>query len=146
MTDPQVIDVLNELLAREQRSWPARLFESTVFVSQLSVQDLRLVESMNRMATEHARWLAELILALGGTPGPRIDDVTTADLHFQELHHLLPRLVHEHELLVRRYTVAAERVTSEPQAAQLVTRILERHQQSLEQLQERLQDNPAPAE
>ncbi len=144
MAEPTVLDVLNELLAAEQRSLPVRMFESTVFVSPLSVEQCADVERMARISREHDAWLSELILELGGALGPRIGDVTSADLHFQELHHVVPRLVHAQETLIDLYVAAAQRVAGEPKARELLERIIARHRQALDVLRPASSEAGAP--
>ena len=131
-----VVAILNELLTLEQRSLAPRLLESTVFVSDLSVAAFSLVQRMAQATGDHTAALTKLILDCGGSPGPRSPSVATADLHFQELQHVLPRFIADQEAFVRRYTTAAERLSGEPRALALVTRILQRHQQDLEKLGE----------
>ena len=125
------IDILNELLAWERGSLVARLAESGVFVSRPAVADLEALQSMARKTTEHVQWLSEAIMHLGGTPGFRFADASTGDLHYLELHHVLPRLISDREALIRKYTTASQRLAEEPAAASLVQRVLERHRESL---------------
>jgi hypothetical protein len=135
MNEQAIVDILNEVLALEQCSLATRLMESTVFVSRPSVDDWNTVRRMARASEEHGAWLADAILQLGGVPGPRVSDVTSADLHFQELHHVLPRLIADREALVHKLMLAAQRVSAEPRAAEPVQRILRRHQEELASLQ-----------
>jgi hypothetical protein len=136
-----VVAILDELLTLEQRSLAPRLLESTVFVSDLSVAAFGLVQRMAHATGDHAAALTKLILDCGGSPGPRGSSVTTADLHFQELQRVLPRLIADEQALIRKYAIAAQRLSDELRASALVTRILQRHQQDLEKLHELL---PAP--
>ena len=127
MNAQNTIGVLNELLASEQSSLALRLLESTVFVSQLSVEDLSTVKRMARASEEHGAKLADLIIQLGGVPGLRVGDTRSADLHYQELHRALPRLVSDREALVKKYERAAEFVAADPRAARLVAELLGGH-------------------
>ncbi len=127
MTQPATADILNELLNAEQGSVGPRLFESTLFVSRLAVEDLVTVRKIARECRDHCGWLTELILDLGHTPWPRVNDPRSADLHFQELRQVLSRLTADLEDLIRKYTLAAARVTDEPRATPLITRIIERY-------------------
>lgn len=135
MNDASLITVLNELLAAEQRNLAPRLFESTLFVSRLDVEAYDVVRTMAQACREHCAALTELILDLGGQPAPRTGDVTTADLHFLELHYVLPRLIADQRFLERKYAVAAPGVAAEPDAAALVSRVLDRHRRDLERIQ-----------
>lgn len=134
MEDQATVAVLNELLALERRNLAARLLESTVFISRLSVENLNLVRRMAQASAEHGAWLAEAITELDGVPGPRHDDVHTADLHYLDLRHVLPRLTTDHENLIRKYTLAAARIASRPKADTVVSHILKRHQEALSSL------------
>ena len=130
MTEPMIIDVLNELLAAERSAPAHRLIESTVFVSRAAAEDIFVVRRMTEQSQEHAAWLTEVILQLGGSPGLRVGDMTSAGLHFQELRSAMPYLLTQSEGLVRKYTVAAARVSSESQAVDVVGKILARHKEN----------------
>lgn len=134
MHGAQVVAILNELLSLEQSSLARRLLEATVSVSSTSVPALRLVQRMSTAAREHGAALAKLILDFGGIPAPRRDFITSADLHFQDLQHVLPRLVADQEAIVRNYTLAAQHLSDEPRALAVVTRILQQHQQDFQSL------------
>ena len=136
-----IVAILDELLTLEQRSLAPRLLESTVFVSDLSVAAFDVVRRMAHATGDHTAALTKLILDSGGIPGPRSSSLATADLHFQELQHILPRLVADQRASIRQYTLASQRLSDEPRALALVTRILQRHQQDLEKLREL---SPAP--
>lgn len=132
----QVVAILNELLTLEQRSFAPRLLEATVSVSSQSVSVLVLVQRMTAATRDHGAALAKLILDLGGTPAPRCYLIATADLHFQDLLHVVPRFFADQEAAVRSYTLAAQRLSDEPRALAVVTRILQQHQQDLQSLRE----------
>jgi len=141
MNAPSVLSVLNELLTRESQSLAPRLFESTVFVSRLSVADHLAAQRIAEANARHGSALAGLITDLGGVPGPRTGNVLTADLHFQELHYVLPRLIANHEALIASYRLAAQRVTGEPTAVKLLAEILSQHEHELADLRG-LMDKP----
>lgn len=134
MMAPSVTDVLNELLVRETQSLAPRLFESAVFVSRLSVRGHRIVQRMAQANARHASSLAAMIVRLGGVPGPRAGNLLTADLHFQELRAVVPRLVANQDALVASYRGATGRVSTEPRAARLVAEILAEHERDLADL------------
>ena len=136
MDTQTVVDLLNELLANEQRTPAHRLLESNVIVSRVAMDGLGPVQAMARASREHTAWLTELILELDGAPGLRFGDPTSADLHYQELHHALPRLVREHQALIRKYELASERLAGEPEAQEVVERILARHRKLLSALEQ----------
>ncbi len=132
--DAPVITVLNELLAAEQQSLAFRLFESAMFLSRLDVEAYDVVRSMADAAQDHGEALTKLILELGGEPAPRTGDVTTADLHFLELHYVLPRLISEQQRIQKACSVAASRLSTIPRCAAVIARVLDRHRQDLEKL------------
>ena len=118
----------------EQRSLCARLVESTLFVSQLAMEELAVVQRMADAAQRHAERLAQAILARGGVPGPRSQDVRSGDLHFQDLRNLLPRLAEDRRLLIKKCTLAQERIDGDVDASALIGRIAENHRLELETL------------
>ena len=137
MDTQAIVDILNELLAFEQRNMVPRVLESTVFISRLSVETMNVVQEMARASAENGAWLADAIRELGGVVGgPRMTDTTSADLHYQDLHHVLPRLVADREALLHRYELVARRMGAEPRAVEAVQRILRRHQEELARLQQ----------
>ncbi len=131
MESEKVCAILNELLAGELRATAPRILESTVYISQLAVAQLPVAQRIARQTHSNGEALTELILDLGGAPGPPMPHAATAHLHFQDLHRLLPALIDDHERLIRKYEIAAERVASEPRIQEVVTRILQRHREEL---------------
>ncbi len=121
------VAILNELLALEERGLPARMLESTVFVSQVSVEDSTMVSRMADAQREHCAWLSEAIIDNGGVPGPRVGDATSADLHFQDIHRLMPRLAADREAIVAKYALAVDCLSEFPEVAGLISRIQARH-------------------
>ena len=136
MDTQTVVDLLNELLANEQRAPAHRLLESNITLSRVAMDGLGPVQAMARASREHMEWLTELILELDGAPGLRFGDPTSADLHYQELHHALPRLVREHQALIRKYELASDRLAGEPEAQEVVQRILAHHREHLSTLEQ----------
>ena len=126
--------VLAELLACEQRAITPRLFESTVFVSKMGVGAWDVAQRMVRRNAEHQALLADLIFARGGQPGPREQDLHSADLHFQQLSRVLPRLVADHERLIRVYRSAQRHVSGDPVVAERVGKMLAAHEADLKSL------------
>lgn len=134
MDSQTIVAILNELLAAEQSSVLARVNESTVFVSRLSAEDSNKVGKMAAAQREHCAWLSESILAQRGTLEPRVHDVTSGDLHFQDLHHVMPRLIADREAIIAKYKLAVDRLSAEPAVVGLISRILARHQDELTSL------------
>ncbi len=135
MPTETTLAVLNELLAAEHGNLAPRLFESTVFVSPLTVEAHEVVRGMVEAAREHCAALTSLIRELGGEPWPRGLDAATADLHYQRLNHLLPRLIAAHQTLLRTYKIAAGSVGEKRRAVELIERIIDRHEADLRMLQ-----------
>lgn len=131
MDRSSVVDILNELLAIEQQNIARRMLESTVFITSPAIKDWAVVQRTARASRDHEASLVEAILAFGGAPGLRVGSANTADLHYQELHHSLPRLVAWFEDAINTYTHGAKRVETEPEAGRVVSEILECHRQEL---------------
>ena len=146
MNAHDVIDILNELLAREQGQLAVRLAESTLFVSPQSVDEHLVVQRMTTDSLDHCKCLVAAITEFGGSPAHRPGHVDSADLHFQELHHVIPRLLVDHESLIQSYRRAAQRLAVEPRAAEVVGKILARHQADLDALRQLRTAPPAPPE
>ncbi len=127
-------DVLAELLVQEQRLPARRLLEATLFVPRRAMSQSEIVQRIARDSAEHAVWLADAMTDLGGVSIPYADDATTADMHFQDITFVLPRLRVALEDLVSVYNRAAAFVGDEPHAAETVARILTRHRTHLSEL------------
>ena len=132
--DRKTIDIVQELLAAEQASVVLRLAESTVFVSPLSAPQALAVRRIASEINEHSAWLVDLLTHAGQSPGPRIGDLSSADLHFQEVSYALPRVTADVEHLTRLCERAAQRST-DPTLAPVVARMTQRHRKHLETLQ-----------
>ena len=135
MGTDRTVDILNELLALEQRSLAPRLLESTAFVDGASAGDLTNVQRIGQASKEHSAWLANMIISLGGVPGFCCGDLGTADMHYLDLRYTLPSFVADRESLIKKYELAARRIGDEPRASDLMQRILQRHRQELTLLQ-----------
>ena len=96
------------------------------FVSQLAVNQFVAVRRMGDSSRDACARLTRTILDLGAAPLLPRPDVRSADLHYQDLQHVLSRLGENVEARSRRYSLAAERLVGEPQAVALVANILER--------------------
>ncbi len=138
MDSPSPVAILNELLVLEERGLPARVLESTVFVSQVSVEDSTMVSRMADAQREHCAWLSAAIVESGGVPGPRTANATSADLHFQDIRCLMPRLAADRQAIVAKYALAVESLAALPEVAGLISRIQARHRDELATLKEAL--------
>lgn len=127
-----VIAILNELLAAEQRSVALRFSESILFVSPLHARNDLLIQEIAKQNREHAGWLTETVLELGSAPGIPVGDINSGDLHFCDLRMVAERLVSDLRHLARLYEMAAQHVSADPVAAEVVARILARHINNLD--------------
>lgn len=134
MTEEAVANVLNALLAAEQQAIAPRLFESEVFVSGASVAEVRLAERLVAQSRSNQAALAGRILDLGGEPGPRCGNTTSGDLHYLEIHSVLPRVIADYSRLVNKYRLAVARVAGDTASAALVTRLTAVHEHELQSL------------
>ncbi|HUU83274.1 MAG TPA: hypothetical protein VM243_07195 [Phycisphaerae bacterium] len=127
-------DILNELLVGEYRALLPRLIEARAFITADRTADF---ENVRRMAADRDRCMARLvetIIALGGEPGPRSSDMTSACFHYNELPVLLPRVIADEEALCRKYVRAVHALSDCEQAAEVVADIAGRHRVHLELL------------
>ncbi len=135
MTNPAVGEILNELLALEQRSIVSRLVESNVFVARTAVEELFALRRLAQWNREHCQKLSQLILDLGGLPGPRGYESSSADLHYLGLRHVLPRIEADLQQIIRRYQLATMRMSGDTPAFKLIQEILQHHEESLRIIQ-----------
>ncbi len=131
----KTIDIVQELLAAEQASIALRLAESTVFVSPVSAPDSAALGRIADEINEHSAWLADLLTRAGRSPGPRFSDLSTADLHFQEISFALPRLIADLTRLAQLCERAATGVATDQTVAPVVARMTQRHRKHLETLE-----------
>lgn len=125
--NPAVIAVLNALIRAERAGIGPRLVEAGVFVEDRSEKVYALVDLLAQAAAEHAADLSRLVLERGRTPPAHAVDLRLADVHFQEVGHLLPRIAAEEEELLRKYDRALGLLKDDPEAADVVTRLRDRH-------------------
>lgn len=133
--DRKTIDIVQELLAAEQASIALRLAESTLFVAPPSAAEASALGRIAGEMNEHSAWLADLLTAAGQSPGPRVSDLSTADLHFQEISFALPRLTADLTRLAHLCERAATEVATDQTVAPVVARMTERHRKHVETLE-----------
>ena len=141
MANDQPSDILGELMTLEHNHLARRLLESTVFIPDACVADLRLVQRLAESSRRHEGELAGLIQERGGAVPLRRPDVDSADLHFQDLGSAMPRLIAAQEALVRAFVEATHRLGGDA-ACSAVSLMLTRHNKVLDELK----TDPAPAE
>ncbi len=122
MKSADSVEILGELLGAEHRSLAVRLLESTVFVPPLGVGDLHLVKRLADQSQERCAELVELIIEFGEMPALYTHDPMSADLHFLELGHAMPRLLADQVALSRMYSQAAELLEADSPARAFVVR------------------------
>lgn len=133
--DPQAaVRALNRLLQAEYASVLRRLGESTPFISWASADESQALADMIQQESEHIERLISAILDLRGVPAPRRVDTSSAEIHYCELHSLIPRILADKQHLIGCYEQALADLKGSP-AASVAGRILTRHRQHLEALQ-----------
>ncbi|MCH9058745.1 MAG: hypothetical protein IIB55_08975, partial [Planctomycetes bacterium] len=130
--DRKTIDIVQELLAAEQASIALRLAESTLFVAPPSAAEASALGRIAGEINEHSAWLVDVLARAGRSPGPRISDLSTADLHFQEISFALPRLTADLTRLAHLCERAATEVATDQTVAPVVARMTERHRKHVE--------------
>jgi hypothetical protein len=143
MENQRAVAVLRELLRLEQCNVAVRLVESTVFISRASTQLQRAITAFASASVKYCESLTELIRELGGEPGPRGGNLSSADFHFMELSIALPRLLSGHESLVRYYRSGAAKLSDLPDISAVVSHIADEHQQELATIRELQQTQAA---
>ena len=139
MTDEetQTVDILNDLYAAERRSLLPRLTEMNNFLSWVSAADLEVIKGMIAEELEHEAWLIEIIEACGGSVYPVSADLATANLHFLELHTLLPQILDSVRFLADLYDRAsATQPSMNAEGTRVVSTISRRHHHHLQELQQ----------
>ena len=125
---------LDDLCHAEQRSMLPRLAESTVFVSWASNDEADALREMIQQEREHVAWLVGMIDDLGESPTPCTADPRTTSMHYVELDYLIPGVIQSKENLIRTYEHQAPDLAPDPAAANLLSKIIERHQAHLSKL------------
>ncbi|MCO6435605.1 MAG: ferritin-like domain-containing protein [Phycisphaerae bacterium] len=131
MSPPETFDILNELLSLEQGCVILRLDEAGTFVDRLSLRQGRILRHFAAESRENVAQLGMLIVALGGTPAPRVVDVRATELHYWGASYALAHVVENQEDLINAYAEAATQLSGEPEAQRVVAEILARHQARL---------------
>ena len=103
----------------------------TMFFSKNALSPMAF-PSLKKFEAEVVAMTASLLGGDDGTAG----NMTSGDLHFLELRHVMPRLAADEQRLVAAYAAAADRLNDdEPEVSGAVTRILARHREHLDALQ-----------
>lgn len=140
MSIHETVTILNELLTLEQRNLALRLL-ATAFVDSASAGDHTNVQRIAQASKERSAWLADMIISLGGVPGLRSGDLSTADMHYLDIRFNLPRFIADREALIKKYHLATQRIHDEARVSDLIQRILQRHRQELALLRQEPQQD-----
>ena len=116
-----VVDALNSLLEAEQASVFRFMDEGSPYLSRATADVRRPLQEMVEANKRHVAALGSMVQRLGGYPAPRSVRSEEQYLAFLSLKFLLPKLVTEKELIVRRYDNALRAM---PDAPAEVTRLL----------------------
>lgn len=135
MSDLAIIQTVDQMHAIEGASLILRTSESSGFVDHDDVTAAAELSAFAAQQREHLRWLAQLLDELDATPGPRRVNAASADLHYNRIEAILPRLITDKKNLIAQYERAAARVASEPRAADLFAHIIARHRDHLTRLE-----------
>jgi bacterioferritin (cytochrome b1) len=137
-----VIDALNGLLEAEMNSVFRSINEGSPYLSKATAEVRRPMAECGKLSRQHAQQLANLIDALGGVPTPRqLPRTEDQYLAYLSLKFLLPKLVMEKELILRRYENAKRAIgPSFPQVQAELDRIMSEQRQYLDQLKKAAHD------
>jgi hypothetical protein len=110
-----IIDTLNALLEAERGSMFRFMGEGSPYLSRATAEIRRPLQEMVDTTQRHVMELAELIESLGGYPSDGLNVQPEEQfLAFLSLKFLLPKLVHEKELTIRRYENALASLRDAP--------------------------------
>ena len=123
-----VLDALNSLLESEQNSIFRFMDEGSPYLSRATVEVRRSLQEMAKASEWHAEQLYRLIDRLGGTPRPRGLQPEEQFLAYLSLKFLLPKLVTEKELMIRRFENAMRAIRAVPDTPPEVLRLLQAQQ------------------
>lgn len=136
MPDPGVIDEIDRLYGLESAALILRLSESAAYIKPQDTRDAMTLDHMAADQREHLQWIADLLDTLDATPGPRRVNTLSADLHYNRIETLVPRLVDDERQLQSHCEQIARLVVGEPRAADLCSRIAARHRAHVDQLEQ----------
>ena len=109
-----VVDALNSLLEAEQGSVFRFMGEGSPYLSRATADVRRPLQEMVDATRRHVSALGSMIERLGGFPVPRPVRSEEQYLAFLSLKFLLPKLVDEKQLIVRRYDNALRAIPDAP--------------------------------
>src|SRR5512132_919185 len=124
-----VVDTLNSLLEAEQGSVFRFMGEGSPYLSRATADVRRPLQQMVEANQRHVAALGMMIERLGGYPVPRPLRAEEQYLAFLSLKFLLPKLVDEKNLIVRRYDNALRALPADvsPEVTRLLRTIQSEH-------------------
>jgi hypothetical protein len=143
MAIDDLIDSVNRLYALESCSLMQRLAESQAYIPTGANAEAFDLQRMIDEETQHGASLVTLLDELNTTPGPRGVSIMSGNLHYNQLHVLLPRLIEDKHRLIGEYQAALSIAEFEPRAADVLGRLLASHRRHLARLEELAQQAPA---
>lgn len=138
-----IIDTLNSLLEAELRSALSLMGEGSPFLRSAPPDVREALREMSDANARHCDELSKAITDLGGTPVSRAAAQPEEPyLGYLSLRFLLPKLVDELELKIRRYdnALGAHPKTAPPQVPALLKSQQNDHRQQLEVLRQKSQE------
>ncbi len=129
-----VIDALNGLLDAEANSVFRFIDDASTYLSRATAEVRQPLVEMGQLSNRNAQDLADLIDSLGGLPMPQ-RSLRIADqyLSYLSLKFLLPKLVTETQLLLRRYENARRTIGNDfPVVLAVLNRIMAEQQRYLD--------------
>jgi bacterioferritin (cytochrome b1) len=137
-----IIDTLNALLDSELSSVFRFMGEGSPYLSRATVEVRRPLQQMVESNLRHVRELGDLINSLGGVP-TQMATVQREEqyLAFLSLKFLLPKLVDEKNLVIRRYQNAlASLQGAPPEVTELLNVHLAEHREQMKVLEKAAED------
>jgi hypothetical protein len=119
------VEILNDLLDAELNSVFRFMGEGSPYLSRATADVRRPLAEMVASTDRRAGEIYSLIESLGGTPIPRGLRSDEQYLAFLSLKFLLPKLVTERELTIRRYENAIAGLKKAPERAGEATQLLQ---------------------
>jgi hypothetical protein len=143
MTSPPVavVDALNSLLEAEQNSVFRFMGEGSPYLNRATADVRRPLQEMVNANLRHVEALGTMVQRLGGYPVPRAVQSEEQYLAFLSLKFLLPKLVTEKELIIRRYDNALRALMdAPPEVTRLLRAIQAEHKAHLDVLRKSASD------
>jgi hypothetical protein len=103
------------------------------FVSRASAGDVYRFARISSDFAEHERWLADAIIRAGGGVYPSSADIHTGNLHYLELHALMPLVERNLQSLLAESELAQADPQLTHDAREVVTRITARLRHHLDE-------------